>query len=157
MSKFEKESLENIIKESFSIREALQKLNIIPAGGNYQTIKKYIKKFSIDTSHFKGQGWSKNKKLPHKRPVEDYLSNKFPIQSYKLKNRLFKEGIFDKHICNKCKNTEWLGKAIPLELEHIDGNNQNNNLSNLELLCPNCHSFTLTYRGKKLRKSKIPS
>ena len=37
-------------------------------------------------------------------------------------------------------------KKIPIELEHIDGNSENNNLSNLKLLCPNCHSLTSTYR-----------
>ena len=37
---------------------------------------------------------------------------------------------------------------IPLELHHIDGNNQNNNLTNLTLLCPNCHAMTDNYRGK---------
>lgn len=52
------------------------------------------------------------------------------------------------HICNKCKNTTWNNQQIPLELEHIDGNSENNNLSNVELLCPNCHAQTPTYKGK---------
>lgn len=36
---------------------------------------------------------------------------------------------------------------IPIELEHKDGNSENNNLDNLELLCPNCHSLTKTYKA----------
>ena len=36
---------------------------------------------------------------------------------------------------------------VPIELEHIDGNSNNNELSNLKLLCPNCHSLTPTYKG----------
>ena len=52
------------------------------------------------------------------------------------------------HKCNRCGNTEWLGKPITIELEHIDGNSENNNLNNLELLCPNCHSMTPTYKNK---------
>ena len=42
----------------------------------------------------------------------------------------------------------WLGKAIPLELDHINGNNKDNCLENLRLLCPNCHALTPTYRGR---------
>jgi 5-methylcytosine-specific restriction endonuclease McrA len=56
--------------------------------------------------------------------------------------------------CESCSNSEWLGKQIPLELEHIDGNNRNNDRSNLKLLCPNCHAFTPTYRGRNINKGK---
>lgn len=50
--------------------------------------------------------------------------------------------------CNKCKNVEWNNEPIPLELEHIDGNSDNNKLSNVELLCPNCHAQTPTYKNR---------
>jgi RNA polymerase subunit RPABC4/transcription elongation factor Spt4 len=58
--------------------------------------------------------------------------------------------------CRKCKLKEWLGKPITLELEHIDGNRENNTRKNLELLCPNCHSQTSTYKSKN-KKQKIIS
>lgn len=48
--------------------------------------------------------------------------------------------------------TEWLGQPIPLELHHKDGNKNHNELSNYELLCPNCHALTDTYRGKNCQK-----
>lgn len=51
--------------------------------------------------------------------------------------------------CLHCGLSEWLGKSIKLELDHIDGNNKNNSRNNLRLLCPNCHSFTDTWRKKK--------
>ena len=50
--------------------------------------------------------------------------------------------------CWSCGITEWNGKDIVLELEHIDGNSQNNTEENLALICPNCHSQTDTYKGK---------
>ena len=53
------------------------------------------------------------------------------------------------HKCEKCKNTNWLGIPISLQLEHKDGNHNNNEKTNLELLCPNCHSQTLTYNRRK--------
>ena len=52
------------------------------------------------------------------------------------------------HCCNKCGLSEWLGVTLSLEVDHIDGNNQNNNRENLEGLCPNCHSITPTWRGR---------
>jgi hypothetical protein len=53
------------------------------------------------------------------------------------------------HKCEKCNNTEWLGLPITLQLEHEDGNHNNNEKSNLKLLCPNCHSQTPTYNRRK--------
>lgn len=54
----------------------------------------------------------------------------------------------DGHICANCQLTEWQGAAIPLELEHVDGNSANNAANNLKMLCPNCHAQTLTYKSK---------
>jgi len=48
--------------------------------------------------------------------------------------------------------TEWLGRPIPLELHHIDGNRDNNVLENYQLLCPNCHALTDSYRGRNSAK-----
>jgi 5-methylcytosine-specific restriction endonuclease McrA len=54
--------------------------------------------------------------------------------------------------CWSCENSMWMGKPIPLELEHIDGNPDNNTRENLKILCSNCHALTPTYKGKnKLR------
>jgi Zn finger protein HypA/HybF involved in hydrogenase expression len=53
------------------------------------------------------------------------------------------------HKCNKCGLSEWLGQPMVFELEHKDGNKRNNVRSNLEILCPNCHSQTHTWRGRK--------
>lgn len=52
--------------------------------------------------------------------------------------------------CEECGLTDWKNKAISLELDHIDGNHQNNDLKNLRLLCPNCHSQTNTFRGRNI-------
>ena len=58
------------------------------------------------------------------------------------------------HKCEECNNSKWLNKPIPLELEHIDGNSENNNLKNLKLLCPNCHALTPTYKGRNKNSNR---
>ena len=56
--------------------------------------------------------------------------------------------------CNHCNLSEWRGHPMPLELEHKDGDNQNDARDNLELLCHNCHALTLTWRGRNVRAKK---
>lgn len=53
---------------------------------------------------------------------------------------------------NKCCKCGWdkinpYTKRLPLKVDHIDGNSENNSENNLQLLCPNCHLLTSTYRG----------
>jgi hypothetical protein len=144
---YTKEVLSKICAESYSYRQCLDKMGIVPAGGNYTCLKKHIELHNIDISHFTLQGWNKGQKLGPKRSINDYLSNKQTIQSWKLKRRLLNDKIFE-HKCYNCLQKTWLNKLIPLELHHIDGDNKNNNLSNLTLLCPNCHALTDNYRGK---------
>ena len=70
-----------------------------------------------------------------------------------IRNYLFKK--YD----NKCARCGWseinpYTGTLPLEIEHIDGNADNNKEENLTLLCPNCHSLTPTYRGANMGKGK---
>jgi hypothetical protein len=143
-----KESIQEAVVKSTSIAGTIRSLGLVVAGGNYNSIKGLIEKYDIDTSHFTGQQWNKGQNFGPKRPIEDYLNNTYPIKSYKLKERLYKEGL-KAESCEVCGISEWQGKRIVLELDHIDGNHFNNMLSNLKILCPNCHSQTDTYRFKK--------
>lgn len=59
------------------------------------------------------------------------------------------------HKCEECGCTTWLEKPITLEAHHIDGDKTNNELSNLLLLCPNCHSYTDNFGSKNIKKQII--
>lgn len=50
--------------------------------------------------------------------------------------------------CDMCYISEWMGNKLTLQLDHIDGDNTNNCIENLRLLCPNCHSQTPTFSGR---------
>lgn len=56
--------------------------------------------------------------------------------------------------CSKCGITDWNGSPLNMELHHVDGNPSNNLLSNLVMLCPNCHAQTDNYRSKNLSARK---
>jgi hypothetical protein len=73
------------------------------------------------------------------------------IGLYAKKSRVLGE---QNHRCNGCNLDEWRGQPLVLEIEHKDGNNQNNARENLEGLCPNCHSQTPTWRGRNKGRSK---
>jgi hypothetical protein len=57
--------------------------------------------------------------------------------------------------CNTCGISEWQGRPLSLEIDHKDGNHENNNRENLEALCPNCHSLTDTWRGRNKQNKRF--
>jgi hypothetical protein len=148
---YDNNQLIEAIKTSRSIRQVITKLRLVEAGGNYFTIRRKIKELNIDISHFTGQGHLKGRRniwVP-KIPLEEILiENSTYSNTNKLKKRLLDAGVFEKK-CYNCNNTIWLGKPIPLELEHRNGDKFDNRKENLTLLCPNCHAFTPTYRRRK--------
>ena len=103
-----------------------------------ETLNTYMKKMGIEYS---GQ---QNKKGQFKggeqyKPALYYIENNLPINSHKLKIKLIRDGL-KPDCCENCGVSEWFGVKLPLELHHKDGNHHNNELSNLSILCPNCHS-----------------
>lgn len=115
-------------------------------GQAFNTFKRRATKLNCFTPNQPGKGLIK--KRPIKIKTIDILQGKYPnFQTYKLKNRLLKEGYLENK-CYCCGITVQNNNPIKFDLHHIDGNNKNHKLNNLLLICPNCHSQTPTYKGK---------
>lgn len=124
-------------KEVFSIAGLLKKLDLKMAGGNYAHIKKTIQRLNIDTSHWTGMAWSKDQQLKNWQNYTKVTHCKKHL--IKLRG----------NTCESCNNSLWLNNSIPLEVHHLDSDRTNNNLNNLQLLCPNCHALTDSWRGRR--------
>ena len=114
-----------------------------------ETLNRYLEIWGITyNGNQSGKGTTKinNRSMD----LMTYLAESKDIQTNKLRRKLLEEG-YKEYKCECCGNTEWMGHPIPLEVHHKDGDRNNNTLENFELLCPNCHAFTDSYRGKNSR------
>lgn len=154
-SKFDFSNLKNLVLTSSSYSEVLKKIGMKLSGGNFYTIKEKIKENKIDVSHFnKYINLIKSKKNIKRISLEFILiENSTYTNNERLKIRLIKEGYFE-HKCYSCNLKEWMGKLIPIQIEHINGIHNDNRIENLNFLCPNCHALTDTYCGKNKERSK---
>lgn len=143
--------LKKKVKESTALAQVLRGLGLVPAGGNYLSIQIHIERLGLSTSHFVGQSHNKGKQLPSPPgtiPLKKILvKNSTYTNTKRLKLRLVR-GERLKYECSECSISSWLGGELALHLDHKNGDRRDNRISNLRLLCPNCHSQTPTYCGK---------
>ena len=130
-----------VCKTSKTMAEASRKLGI-----HFNSFLKRAKELNCYNPNPAGIGI--NKKAVFKYKLDDILTeNSVYKDTVKLKNRLIKTGLKENK-CEKCGINSWLDLPLSLHLHHIDGDNSNNTLENLEILCPNCHSQTDNYCSK---------
>lgn len=127
-----------IIEKCTSIRQVGKSVGLTSSSQCYRLGSKLKELYPDAFDHFLGQAWNKNNYdlSKFKKGVKFKSSMRFPL-IYLKGNR-----------CENCDNTLWCGEEIPLEVHHKDGDEFNNELNNLLLLCPNCHALTENYRGK---------
>lgn len=146
-----------IIITSKSVKEALNYFNLENKGNNFKTIKQRISELNIDISHFLNNVQASNlsrslsKELFEKTwLVENSTKNRYCLKKYLVKFELLN------YQCVECGNSgTWMNKPMALQLEHINGISNDNRLENICFLCPNCHSQTSTYAGKKNKKTSL--
>lgn len=152
-TKYKKEDLENIVKVSVNYMEVIRALGLCESGGAQQHIKKIVKGFEIDTTHFLGYKTTAGNRNPNiariKRSADDILSKGKHSSTKQLKRALNEKGVEYKCNGNNCGIIEWLGNPISLQIHHKDGDKYNNLITNLTYLCPNCHTQTDNWGAKK--------
>ena len=120
-------------------------------------LKKYAQKLNLQHDHMLGQGHAKGKRFPGKFsvPLEDVMTENSHYNSRLLKERLIENNYLE-YMCVWCKNKDvWNNKELTLQMDHIDGKRTNQKLENLRILCPTCHSYTHTFRGKNIKSRNI--
>lgn len=150
-TKYTKELLEPLVKESFSFSNVCKLLGIKPIGSNPTTIRRKLDEFNIDYSHFTGKVWNVygNPNFGNGvTPLNEFFADNTSADSAKVKLRLLNNKLKE-YRCECCGITEWNGQPITLQLHHINGKHTDNRLENLQLLCPNCHSQTHNYCKQK--------
>lgn len=102
-----------------------------------ETLERYLSLMNISYS---GNASRKGiRHLEQRKSALEYIKSSC-VHSHILKQKLIEDGLKENK-CELCGASIWLGQTLPLELHHIDGNHYNNNLDNLMVLCPNCHSL----------------
>lgn len=150
-----KKKLIEDLKLSYSTSDFLNKQNLVATSGNYETFKKWMKTHNMNPQE---NFLKKNPKLKKNKTqalsVEEvFIENSVATRNYV--NNLIAQHKLLEHKCSGCGNTgSWNGKSLTLQLEHKNGEGSDNRIENLEYLCPNCHSQTLTY-GSKNRHNRM--
>ena len=141
-----------IVNESKSFSEVSKKIYCNNYCGNRQTIKKRIVEYDIDISHF---NFKPKNNYNGKLSLNEIFVTGSTYNTKNLKKRLYDEGLKER-ICEKCgQNENWNNEKISLILDHINGDNTDNRLKNLRIVCPNCNATLPTHGGKNIKfKSK---
>jgi hypothetical protein len=152
----DRNTLLQLVEDSNTYTDVLNKLGLVARGRNFDTLKKYIGIFGIDVSHFNPNKVRSNGLiLANTIPFEQILViNSSYTNTNSLKKRLYKEGLLQP-ICSLCgQNEYWYGKKIALIMDHINGVHNDNRIENLRIVCPNCEATLDTHCGGNVRKVK---
>jgi Zn finger protein HypA/HybF involved in hydrogenase expression len=134
------------VKNTEHITDVMKILGLNHSSVNANTIRKYIRELKLDTSHWKDQ-IIKNNRVSYERHIEDvFVINSTYTKSH-LKEKIIKHQLLE-YRCSKCGiDGSWNGEPLVLQVDHINGINNDHRIENLRFLCPNCHSQTGNYAG----------
>lgn len=134
------------LQTSETISDVLKKLRLTVRPGNYSTVHNFVQQHNISISHMTGKKCGRgNRNISG--PLESVLVKNSTYSRAALKRRLIRDGILEQK-CDICGQLPvWHGHPLIMILDHVNGVNNDNCLSNLRLLCPNCNSQQSTFCG----------
>lgn len=150
MNRFEnitKEILQEYVNECNSMQALCRKLGYASNGHNYKTVQRYLDKYNIDTSNWFYQRVPKQ----HREFANVFCENSSATQA--TLRRWYVRGQYSEYVCSICgQQPFWNGKELVLTLDHINGNNHDNRLTNLRWVCPNCDRQLPTFGFRNHKK-----
>lgn len=153
--KYTREEFTRAWLTSKTIGEVARKLGRNNSGGGYVVLKTAAQELNLTADHMieygliTGPGYNRYRCIPLS---EILVENSSYTNIARLKIRLPREGFLEAKCYEEgCGLTEWKGKPISLQLDHINGDKFDHRIENLRLPCPNCHSQTDTFAGRNKR------
>lgn len=155
-------SLRETVPRCRSYADVLRALDIPISGSYTRTISKRIKKYEIDVSHFWKPGERRRVNKPRRTTPEQRLVC-LSVDSPRVKGATLRRDLLAIGRPYQCVGEDcptvgpiWVGKLMTLQVDHKDGKSWNNEPSNLQFLCPNCHSQTENFAGRGNTKPLPP-
>jgi hypothetical protein len=149
------EEARDAIAASMSCAEALRRLGMCTTGGSHAILKKYARLWDISTEHWDPYAAVRGQGPRRRRPLEEILVEHSPFSRNHLKERLYAEGL-KQPVCELCGQGElWRGQVMGLILDQINGVSDDNRLTNLRIVCPNCAATLDTHCARKRRLTRV--
>lgn len=144
------------VATNFSMAQTIAALGLKVGGSVYPTLRAHIERLGLDTSHWTGNGRPRGSTFVGRngRPLAQVLvEDSDYLNTHRLKERLITAGLKDKR-CEICGLSDWQGRPMPLQLDHVNGVRTDNRLENLRILCANCHAQTDTWCGRNIGRGR---